>query len=370
MKWVWLVIAIAACGDNRELVEDAEIIVDGFNATSDDCRTEICVHNENTDLIVYHGATYLVHRTAESQVLGPNSSLRISRSDDHGEHWELLAIMPAIDDRDLRDPHFYVLPDDRLAIKALTRLPVVSDRDSFVDTIAVGTQSSDDGKTWTPLAPIGPTTWSFWRIIEHAGTYYNAAYEDGDKSVRLFSSTDGLAWTMGPLIYGVEEDTPLETELFVMPGETMLALVRMDGTDDELFGSKGRLRTAVCWSDPPYDAFRCPQILDGVRLDGPVAFMNRDRLFVVARKHILGVENKKRTALYELIGPEGGPLDIVEHAVLPSTGDTAYAGVARIDDDRFLVTWYSSTTLEDQPWVRAILGPTDIWQARIDLSTL
>jgi hypothetical protein len=29
----------------------------------------------------------------------------------------------------------------------------------------------------------------------------------------------------------------------------MLALVRMDGTDAELLGDQGRLRTKICWSD-------------------------------------------------------------------------------------------------------------------------
>ncbi|MBX3154788.1 MAG: exo-alpha-sialidase [Deltaproteobacteria bacterium] len=372
MRRLVLAAVIAGCGSSEDpgVVVDAEIIVDGYNAGSSDCRAAICVHNENTDMIVFGGATFLVHRTAESQVLGPNSSLRISRSDDHGATWNLLAVLPAINGRDLRDPHFYVI-DGKLAIKALTRKPVVSTRDSFVDTISVGTISPDGGRTWDAFAEIGPVTWSYWRIIQDGGTYYNAAYEDGDLSVRLFSSTDGRAWTMGPVIYDKAEDTPLETELMVYPDGTMLALVRMDGTNDELLGSTGRLRTAVCWSSPPYASFACPQELEGVRLDGPVAFFHDGRLFVVARKHFLEVENRKRTALYEILGPEGGPLSIVEHAELPSTGDTAYAGVARIaDGDRYLVTWYSSVLTQDGPWARAILGPTDVWQATLDLGAL
>lgn len=362
------ILAVAGCGD-AELVQDSHVIVDGINTLNESCRADICGHNENTDLIAFDGGIFLVHRTANSQVLGPNSSLRISRSDDHGRTWNLLAIMPAINDRDLRDPSFYVI-DGKLAIKALTRLPVVSTRDSDVDTIAVAAISPDAGVTWSPLAPIGPNTWSYWRVIDHEGAHYNAAYEDGDKSVRLFSSVDGTHWTMGPVIYDKAEDTPLETELVFMPGGTLLALVRMDGTNDELLGSVGRLRTAVCWSSPPYASFACPQVLDGVRLDGPVAFMNRGRLFVVARKHFLETQNRKRTTLYEILGEEGGELSIIEHADLPSAGDTAYAGVARIDADRFLVTWYSSSILQDGPWARAILGPTDIWQATLDLSAL
>src|SRR5690242_7359979 len=56
----------------------AKILVSGVdNANNDACRAGLCRHNENTDLTVYNGAIYLVHRTAESQVLGPNSSLHV-----------------------------------------------------------------------------------------------------------------------------------------------------------------------------------------------------------------------------------------------------------------------------------------------------
>src|SRR5215470_3532617 len=55
-------------------LSDAKILVSGVaNSNNDDCRTGLCRHSENTDLVVYSGAIYLVHRTAESQVLGPNS---------------------------------------------------------------------------------------------------------------------------------------------------------------------------------------------------------------------------------------------------------------------------------------------------------
>ena len=78
-----------------------------------------------------------------------------------------------------------------------------------------------------------------------------AAYEDGDKSVVLYHSADGLAWTKGPLVYGVVEDTPLETELTFMKSGKLLALVRMDGHDTEYLGTEGRLRTKICWADAP-----------------------------------------------------------------------------------------------------------------------
>src|SRR5262245_18632791 len=63
----------------------ARIVVRGVGATNEDCRTDVCKHNENTDLVRYRGEIYLVHRTAVSQVLGPNSSLQFLRSGDEGK---------------------------------------------------------------------------------------------------------------------------------------------------------------------------------------------------------------------------------------------------------------------------------------------
>ena len=368
----WLVLGwLAACGGSGDWLTDAHIIVDGYHEPNTDCRTGICPHNENTDLTVFDGATYLVHRTALSQILGPNSSLRVSRSDDHGKTWNLLAVLPAINDRDLRDPCFYQV-GGQLALKALTRLAVSSTRDSNVDTIAVGAVSPDGGRNWSPLAPIGPATWSYWRIRDDAaGVHYTAAYEDGDKSVVLFSSVDGTHWTRGAQIYGVAADTPLETELVFVPSGKLLALVRMDGTDEELLGDFGRLRTKLCWAAPPFASWDCSRELTGARLDGPVAFFHGSRLFVVARKHLIGPDDRKRTALYELTGDfDGGDLQIIEHGELPSAGDTSYAGVAPIDRDRVLVTWYSSLVPQDDSWARAIFLASDIWQATLDLSQL
>jgi hypothetical protein len=373
---------LASCGrhngDDEDWLVNPAILVDGVGVIEPDCRTKICPHNENTDMISYHGAAYLIHRTAESQVLGPNSSLRVMKSTDKGATFQLLAIIPSptattypsLGDRDMRDPSLYVV-NDQLVFKAITRLPVTSTRDSNVDSITVSSTSSDGGSTWSPLTPIGPEMWSFWRVKQHAGAYYSAAYQDGDMSVKLFTSADGVTWSPGAVIYDVAADTPLETELEFMPSGRMLALVRMDGTTEELLGNVGRLRTKICWAMPPYDHFDCPQEFDDQRLDGPVSFWHGSRLFVVARKHFIGPDDKKRTSLFEIGGTlEGGPLTITEHGELPSAGDTAYAGVVDVDADHTLVSWYSSYIMEDAPWARAILEASDIWMATIDFGQL
>jgi hypothetical protein len=348
----------------------ARVLVNG-DAHDDftlDCRTAICRHSENTDMIAWQGAIWLVHRTAISQVLGPNSALHVYRSTDGGATFSETARIEAPTDRDIRDPCFYVV-GDQLFIKALTRLPVNSARDSMVDTVAVATRSTD-GATWSSLQDIGPHGWSYWRVKENAGVYYAAAYQDGDMSVVLYTSTDGLAWKAGPLVYGVAADTQLETELTFMLGGKLMALVRMDGTDDELLGDTGRLRTKICWSDPPYTSFACPSEFDGQRLDGPLTFSWKGRLFVVARKHLQGT-GKKRTSLLEIGGNlDGGPLTIREWGEVPSAGDTSYAGVAMIDDTHAVLSWYSGDLPKDEAWVLAMFDITSIWVGTIDLSAL
>ena len=349
---------------------DPTVFVDGhlYDDYTRDCRTEMCRHNENTDMIAWNGSLWLVHRTAISQTLGPNSALHVYQSTDDGVSFHETALIDAPVDRDIRDPCFYVV-GGQLHLKALTRLPVSLTRDTGVDTVAVG-MSSSDGVNWSAQQPIGPHGWSFWRIKENAGTYYTAAYQDGDLQVVLYTSTDGMTWTAGPLVYGISADTPLETELTFMPGGQMMALVRMDGTDAELLGDQGRLRTKICWSDPPFTSFSCPAEFDGQRLDGPLTFWWQGRLFVVGRKHLQGT-GKKRTSLYEIRGDfYGGELTIGEWGEIPSAGDTSYAGAVQLDDTHVLLSWYSGDLQADPPWVLGMFDLTSIWLGSVDMTQL
>jgi hypothetical protein len=337
------------------------------------CTSALCRHNENTDLIRWNGAIYMVHRTAVGQVLGPNSSLRIFRSTDEGQTFALTAVIPApqgplsADDqgakgRDIRDPCFYIA-GDRLYIKALARLPVASTRDSDVDTRTLYV-STADGTAFSPWAQMAPGGFSFWRIKKQGDTYYAAAYADGDAANTLFTSPDGVTWTQGTTFYSNAADTPLEPEVVFLPSGKMLVYFRMDGDDNHLIGTSD-LHTRVCWSDAPYTSFDCSQQITGQRLDGPVDFLVGNRLFIVARKH-LGESGRKRTALFEVTGNlEGGPIDVVERAEFPSAGDTAYASVVPLANGHWLTTWYSSDITDDLPWALALAEGTDIWRGEI-----
>jgi len=375
---VLLLAALASCDDapntycrdgQSPWLTDARIVVQGNGVDNEDCRSDGCRHNENTDLIRWRGDVYLVHRTARSQILGPNSSLQVLRSSDEGTSFTRTAVIPAPLDRDIRDPVFYEV-NGALFIKAITRIPGFTQRDTGVESESVAFRSTD-AIGWTSLGKIGPTRWGFWRVTSNAGKYYSAAYQDGDLSVVLYESLDGVSWAAGTTIYAVADDTPLETELVFTPGGWLLALVRLDGTDEELLGSRGRLRTKVCWATPPYSSFDCSRQIDGERLDGPVSFWNDGRLFVIARRHLQPTE-RKRTALFELRGDlAGGDLEIVHWGDFPSAGDTAYAGVVALGaPGRHLVSYYSSDVVADPPWTEGFFGPSDIWLADVDLSEL
>jgi len=130
----------------------AHIVVPG-DLNNQDCRTGVCKHNENTDLIVWKGAIWFVHRTAGSQILGPNSSLRVYRSRNGGRAFRLQAVVPAPVDRDIRDPSFYIV-GKRLHIKAITRLPGFALRDADAGSVSIETHSTN-GRRWSRLNPIG-----------------------------------------------------------------------------------------------------------------------------------------------------------------------------------------------------------------------
>src|SRR5262249_36220568 len=157
------------------------------------------------------------------------SSLHIYRSNDEVGTFGEIGHFQAINGRDIRDPSFFIVGDE-LHIKAITRLPVTSSRDSDVASVTVVLRSTD-GANWSDAADAAESGWSLWRVVEHAGVFYAAAYQDGDQQVVLYRSTDGVHFTPGPQIYGVAADTPLETELVFVPSGKLLALVRMDGTD-------------------------------------------------------------------------------------------------------------------------------------------
>jgi len=319
------------------------------------------LHNENTDLIEWNGAFWMVFRGGEEAQNGsPLARLKVFRSDDRGDTWTMTAevFMP---DRDIRDPKF-VVQDGRLVLYACSRVPGAHVRDAGGLAWAVRTESAD-GVTWPVPVRVCDETWMFWRIVRHDGAWFATGYNDGDVQVGLFRSTDGRAWEKVSLIFDSEPDVPSEAELHFR-GDTAIALVRLDNGTTLL--EEGH--TAICVATKPFASWDCGRVLDK-RLDGPNWFTHGGREIVIARKHL--PDAYKRTAVYELKGDladPAAPITLVELQELQSAGDTSYVGVAPLGHDQFLVSWYSSDVAEDPNWLLGMFSPSDIWTAWLDLS--
>ena len=56
-------------------------------------------------------------------------------------------------------------------------------------------------------------------------------------------------------------------------------------------------------------------------------------------------------------------------AGVPEVTDfTSYVGVAPLDNDQYLVSWYSSDVQADPNWLEGMFSPSDIWLAWLDFA--
>jgi hypothetical protein len=334
----------------------ARIIVP--SGTSTNCRTESCPHQSDTDLARFGSAAWLVHRTALSDLPSVNASLRVYRSEDGGT-FALTAVLPGPSSRDIRAPHFFVV-QNTLNIAAISRLEVSDLRNAGADSTTIVARSTD-GVTWSPFTAAAPQGWSLWRPhLAPDGGLVAVATSDGDQAVQWFASADGSTFTAGAAFPLDGGDTPAETDALMSETGDALTVTPLEGTDAELEGDTGRLRTAVCNSPAPLTVFAC-DVLAGERLDTPLVFAWQNRTLVLARHHTLG-SSVKRTALFEL--GDGG---IALLQTLPSAGDTGAPGLLITGSGPPWVSWYASPLSTDAGWSAARTGQTDIWLAPLSL---
>ncbi len=350
------------------------------------------LHNENTELCRLGDRILLAFRGGESgQVGSSRARIKIFESTDQGRTFTMISEVAMPKDpadpaagRDIRDPKLVYL-DGTLFLFAISRLPGFSYRDLFGQAWTVRSESLDGGRTWTePVKTYADvdtagreTFWGFWRFTvrrfqdshgRSSRTLYATGYNDGDISVGLFASQDGLRWEKKAIILSSYNDVPSEAELefFGVNNEKAVSLVRLDNQ-----GVLSDGQTAICTSQEPFETWECTRRIEQ-RLDGPSWIVWRAgetvRHFIFARKHLPCTF--KRTAAYELRGDLTDPASLVEVceiAELKSAGDTAYTGKAWLGPDRYLLSWYSSPVDTERAWLDGQFSPSDIWLADIDL---
>ncbi len=313
--------------------------------------------NNNVDLHFFHGRLYLAWRTAPTHFASTETKMQIISSDDDGERWRLEKTIEM--GCDMREPSFTVIGD----VLRFQFFQAGSDPVAFTPITQWRTTLKADG-TWSELESWGPDEEISWNVklrggalwrTSYAGTHYDLGATP-DIRVSFTRSTDGTTWSNvkgdGVVYRGGVSEVAFE---FAADG-SLWAVTRNEDGDSTGFGSH------VCTA-PKDDlgTWACSARSNPQRYDSPKMFRHGDELYLVARRDVGGQfdENRadlsfadqqrlylldywyrpKRTALYR-INQETHAIEWVLD--FPSSGDTAFPSVIRVDAHRWLIANYTS----------------------------
>jgi hypothetical protein len=319
-------------------------------------------HNSNTDLFFWRGSYWLVHASGPWHFASARTRLVLRRSSD-ARSWTEVASF-SVPGEDVRDPKLVAF-GGRLWLYFFPnrQFPEPQPYTTLVT-------SSSDGVGWETPAPVEPGGWLLWKPKPLGAELAATAYWHEHDRVALLRSGDGRTWTIvSDIVRGPSAD---ETALEVLEDGRILATSRLEGRDHDSWFGDPEGTTLLSVAAPPYLEWRRTRD-DGARLDGPSLFRWRGRVYAVGRfepdrRHGLfetgSILARKRTALYLVEPHRLAPLGI-----LPSAGDTSYAGVVLRKGD-LLISYYTSRVDRDYPWILGMLLPSEIRIARLPLSRL
>ncbi|MEX0978671.1 MAG: sialidase family protein [Pirellulales bacterium] len=289
-------------------------------------------HAAFTDIIAQSGHLYCTFREGSAHIPGLNGVIRVIRSRD-GMNWESMAVL-AEPHVDLRDPKLAITPDGLLMINmgassyhGEKRLGIES-RVAFSESD--GTTFGPPLKVEFPKDTISGADW-LWRITWHEGVAWGCVQHlhsgpvgDDRRALRLVRSRDAIHFEE---VAQLDVDSPSETTLRFLPDQTMVAMIRCEGTPPI-----GRIGTAK----PPYTDWKFVDA--NKRFGGPnfVQLPGGDWL-AGSRAYDSG---PPKTQLWWLDLDSGKCRDLL---TFPSGGDNSYPGfVVDAGKRRVYVSYYSS----------------------------
>lgn len=284
-------------------------------------------HCAFTDLVRFRGVWLCTFREAESHV-SHDGRIRILRSDD-GLRWQSAAVLsPKSAGDDFRDPKFSIRPGGELMLNAglMNRETTPPKRNSVV-------WFSKDGISWreTVRDSMDGDTWR-WQIAWHDGRAYGIGYGGRDSGGCLYRSADGIRWEAlkYPFFPAKSPNWSASEACLAFRKDGMaFCLVRRDPpqADDEPLPPAW-----VARSKPPYEHWDWREL--DRRVGGPLLHQLGDgRWIAVGREY-----GPRRVTLMEI-----DPLTptVLRTCVLPSGGDTGYAGLVE-DKGMLWISYYSS----------------------------
>lgn len=327
--------------------------------------------NNNLDLIKFKGRYYLAFRTAPTHFASRKSVMYVVSSADLDAWKYETEIVPG---RDLREPKFAVYHDtlNLYCFTASTNMFKFDPQQLLVCRTV--------GEGWTKPQSVNLDGFVPWRVRERKDTLYLSAYygknlyNNGHKSnLRLFYSTDALNWR--PVSEGPQVDilSAEEGEFIFDKRGDLYATVRLEGT--------GAL---ICSADAS-SIYNWKKVRIKSKFDSALLFERNDDIYLVSRRNLDGdidkVKNRKNetqrrarnlirysitrkvTSLYKL---DKKNLEMTLVTDFPSTGDNAFPGISKLDDNNYILMNYSSDIHgKKKNWIRGQLGKTYLYWTKL-----
>jgi len=344
-------------------------------------QVECMESNNNLDLMKYEGRIFFAFRTAPHHFAGKKTRLYVLSSED-GEKWEYETEQRI--GADMREPRFAEI-NGRLMF--------------YYFEAGKNALSFTPQNVWA-MHRNGPADWSepkkvepfgsgcvLWRVKVRDGVAYATGYCGGE-SMYTFGNDAPAVWFMKT------EDgynfTPVGEDSVVVVGGSecafefddkgdLFGVIRNEGGDGKTWG--GKVCTAKAGDLGNWECRVTPY-----KYDSPLMFKHDGELYLIARRNIGGVYDqekrwipgqletahyllrywftKKRTALYRM---DREALDFEVVLDFPSRGDTAFPGLVKLDDDRYLMYNYSSDPEgPDRYWLSGQLHSTQIYSTVIE----
>lgn len=284
-------------------------------------------HNAFTDLIAFRDQYFLTFRSCPAGHGISTTATVIVLASKRGVHWQQVCQF-GIPKRDPRDPHFLVFRDQLFLYTGTWFAARENDYD--LNEHLGYAVSTSDGVTWTdPQLLEGTLGHYVWRAACRGNKAYlcgrrKIGFEVGPKNEgkgvasAMLESDDGLVWRFRSQFQDIDGD---ETAFVVERDGRVVAIARRFGRTAEL-----------CQSQLAEGLWARNEL--GESIGGPLLVRWGRHYLVGGRRQTV---HGPRTALWWLT--DGRLAHIVD---LPSGGDNSYPGFAQLDEDRALLSWYSS----------------------------
>ncbi len=325
--------------------------------------------NNNLDVIQFQGRYYVAFRTAPTHFASKKTKLYIVSSTDFKKwRYENTFFVGA----DMREPRFALFKDQLFFyfFEAGTKMFKFEPKHIWVSSLTE--------KGWNEMQKTNLDGFVDWRFRTKYGKLYLSAYygvnlynSGHEANLRLFSSEDGVHFNPVSEQPQISTKGAEEGEFIFDRSGNIWATVRLEGSGSYLcFASKDSI-----------DKWKTR--FSRLKYDSALLFEYGDDIFLISRRHLKGdatpVEipdekqrmknlirysfSKKVTALFRINKEKME----IEHIIdFPSTGDTAFPGIAPKDENSFYLLNYSSDILKrDKIWIGGQLGKTYIYKTEL-----